>query len=384
MQTISCRLIVIVCLLVAANSNTVSAQRPRTAKAFADGVLKQLDQDGDNKVAKSESRNRLKQNFDKVDSDGDGFLDESELLKLGSRLAGNQRPDEKRNGGQRSDQKPATENSAAKAPDNVVLKTDVAYREGNKKWKLDIAKPKSDSKEPRPAIVFIHGGGWRSGDKGGGQWRSMPLEYASRGYVCISVNYRLTDEGTILDCIADCKCAVRWLRASAKEHNVDPQRIGAYGNSAGAHLVAILGLTTAAAKLEGDGPYAGYSSEVQAVCCSATPSNFLDWGKRKAQALEKLFGADPQNKKLASPVTWVTAAAPPFLIVHGTADKTVPFQQGVNLHSALEMAGAKNVKMMKFDGAGHGVFSQHKRTTYPAMQKFFDQTLTGEIPAAAN
>ena len=148
-------------------------------------------------------------------------------------------------------------------PAGVQLLTDIGYREGSEKWRLDLAMPKENGGGPRPAHVIVHGGGWRSGDKGGGQWRSLPLEYAAKGHVCISVNYRLTDEAPFPACVEDVKCAVRWLRANAEKYNLDPQRVGAYGNSAGAHLVAMLGLVGPEAKLEEDGPYQDQSSLAQ-------------------------------------------------------------------------------------------------------------------------
>ena len=237
-------------------------------------------------------------------------------------------------------------------PENVVFEADIAYREGNEKWKLDLARPKAKSTTPQPAIVFIHGGGWASGDKGGGQWRSLPLEYAARGYVCVSINYRLTNEGIMLDCIADCKCAVRWLRANAEKYNIDSKRIGAYGNSAGAHLVSVLGLAPREADLEGDGPHQDVSSLVQAVCCSAPPTDFTNWlnpAKNPRSPASRLFG-DKDAETVArrcSPVTYASDKAPPFLIVHGTADKTVPVSQGDALGESTYRQGSQRRNLHK-------------------------------------
>jgi len=193
--------------------------------------------------------------------------------------------------------------------------------------------------------------------------------------------YRLTNESPFPACVEDVKCAVRWLRANAKKYNVDSERIGAYGNSAGAHLVAMLGLAGPDAKLEGDGPYQDQSSLVQAVCCSATPTDFSNWGESgRSFRGELTFLAGPaetlaERKKQASPISYVSADAPPFLIVHGMADGTVPFSQGERFAKALEVAGAKDVTFMKFEGAGHGVFGQHAAKTHPAMEQFFARVL---------
>jgi acetyl esterase/lipase len=269
--------------------------------------------------------------------------------------------------------------AAGRVPDGVTLLTDVAYREGNPKWRLDLAMPKAPSDQPRPAIVIIHGGGWRSGDKGGGQWRALPLEYAAKGYVCVSLNYRLTDEAPFPACVEDVKCAVRWLRANAAKYNVDPKRFGAYGNSAGAHLVAMLGLVGREAGLEGDGPYQDQSSLVQALCCSATPTDFTDWGGATFRGDDTFLAGPAESKadrrKKASPLTYARADAPPFLVIHGIADNTVPLSQAEKLVAALKKAGAKDVTFKTYDGAGHGVFTQHADETGPMMEAFFARTL---------
>ena len=288
--------------------------------------------------------------------------------------AGAQKPNEGRQRRRQSE-------TQIQVPDGVKLETHIAYREGNEKWRLDLAYPEAKSKARRPGLVIVHGGGWRGGDKGGGQWRSIPLQYAAKGYICISVNYRLTGEAPFPACVEDVKCAVRWLRAKADEYGLDPSRIGAYGNSAGAHLAAMLGLVGPDARLEGDGPYQEQSSLVQAVCCSATPTDFSNWGgPGKSFRGESTLLAGPaetlaDRKKQASPISYVSPNAPPFLIIHGTTDRTVPFSQGDGLAAALKKAGAKDVTFLEFEDAGHGVFGQHSSETHPAMERFFARTL---------
>lgn len=342
--------------------------KEKSAKQFAQQALSRNDKNGDGKVTKDEAVGLLLKNFDAVDKNSDGFVDADELKAVGARM----------NGGRSQKNRPKRQ---VQVPENVILKTDIAYRDGNKKWKLDLARPRTPAKQPQPAIVFIHGGGWQSGDKGGGLWRSLPIEYATKGYVCISINYRLLNDGTILDCIADCKCAVRWLRANAKQYNVDPDRIGAFGISAGAHLVSVMGLATREAKLEGDGPFADQSSMVQAVCCAAPPTDFINWKRDKKpdptkKALSRMFGKLDLDKarRQASPVTYASKSAPPFLIIHGTKDTTVPVSQGDALYESLKKADAEDLTYMKLKGFGHGVFNQSKKTK-PAMEKFFDRVL---------
>ena len=182
--------------------------------------------------------------------------------------------------------------------------------------------------------------------------------------------------------IEDVKCAVRWLRANAKKYNVDTKRIGAYGNSAGAHLVCMLGLVKAEANMEGDGPYQDQSSLVQAVCASATPTNFLLFdNQRQGQRTQpgELFAGPgetlEERARKASPSTYVAADAPPFLLVHGTADTTVNIKHGDTFHAALKKAGAKYLEYIRIEGDGHGVFHKSSNKTYPAMEKFFETHL---------
>ncbi|MCC9603313.1 alpha/beta hydrolase [Stieleria sp. JC731] len=266
-------------------------------------------------------------------------------------------------------------------PDDVKLIDNVSYRSGSNACKLDLLIPKNLGDSTRPAIVFVHGGGWRNGDKRRGYFFSGAIEYAQKGYVCATINYRLTGEAPFPACIEDTKCAIRFLRANADKYHIDPDLIGAYGNSAGAHLVSMLGLATKEAGLEGDGPHQDQSSAVQAVVASATPTDFLNWSGKETsiRQLEQRFRSSEKPAKelasLSSPITHVSADAPPFLLIHGTADRTVPYRQGKSFHDALKKAGAKDVELITIEGAGHGVFNQHAPKTHPAMEKFFARFL---------
>jgi acetyl esterase/lipase len=349
-------------------NQTAVAQQPKGML----WALKQMDEDDDGAISRSEAKGRMLANFDRVDQDSSGLIDKDELSQLFKRLR------EAR--GQGGVVGSALVPGNASVPGGVELRENIAYREGNGKWTLDLMLPKDRDDKLLPVIVFIHGGGWRNGDKSSGVFREYPLEYASRGYVCASINYRLVDEGMILDCIADCKCAVRWLRAHAEEFSIDVNNFGAYGNSAGAHLVAMLGLSSAQDELEGDGPHREYSSAVQAVCCSATPTNFRLWGEEVRNGGGRdaaLFGTQDveQTMGLASPVTYVTSSSPPFLMMHGTADTTVPVQQSDDLRALFQEKNSQDVTYLRIDGAGHGVFRQYSSETEPAMREFFDRVL---------
>lgn len=350
-----------------------------SAQDAADQIKRwlQMDKDGDLKLTKDESTGLMKRFFDQNDANKDGFLDHKELEALQQRLSrnrGRQQPNNNRN----RQQATSTEQLLKTAPDDVIIEPDIAYRPGDSKaWRLDLVRAKKDSETPRAGIVFVHGGGWRSGDKRTGTFLRGAIEYAQKGYVCITVNYRLTGEAPFPACIEDVKCAVRWFRANAKKYNLDSDRLGAYGNSAGAHLVSMLGLCRADAGLEGDGPHQDQSSLVQAVCASATPSK-LDLFGRSPKSSERFKGDNEEERikliRKSSPVNHVSNGAPPFLLIHGNADRTVDVKHGDILVEALKKAGA-DVTYLRIEGAGHGVFNQHKDRTGPAMENFFARTL---------
>lgn len=276
------------------------------------------------------------------------------------------------------------------AGDDLIIETDVAYRPGESQaWRLDLIQPRTKASRPRPAIVFVHGGGWRNGDKRTGYFIQGAIEYARRGYVCITINYRLVAEAALPAAIEDTKCAVRWLRAHAVKYSIDPERIGGYGNSAGAHLVAILGVTGPEDGLEGDGPWQEYSSRLNAVAASATPTDFLFRPNQMAKLAREggtFHGAGDKVEKIArnaSPLYHASADAPPFLLFHGTGDTTVPVGHSDRFVEALKKAGAKDVTYVRIEGSGHGVFGQKQAETHSKMEAFFKRTLGKPVKDAS-
>lgn len=326
------------------------------------------DKNSDGVLTIDETSGLMRRFFNRNDRDGDGKLTKEELGKLDARLKQNPR-----NGEQRR-------RPEAALVEGVTVRKNQVYRSGHDRWKLDVYLPKEKApKGGRPGLVFVHGGGWKNGSKESGFWASLPARYAAKGYVCISVNYRLTgDGGGFPACVHDVKNAVRWFRANSKELGLDPKRIGAYGNSAGAHLVSMLGLVKKEAGLEGNGTHLDQSSLVQAVCASATPSNFLKW-KNQLFPNRGVLAGDQENHHAraakASPVTYAAEDAPPFLLVHAENDRTVPFEQGEILANRLKASGAKNVMLMRFKDGGHGVFRAKETKTYIAMEEFFAKVL---------
>ncbi len=320
--------------------------------------LSQQDKDKDGRISLDESTGLMKSKFQRNDTNKDGFLDREELTDLANRLARNTN----QNNSRPTTPIPTDEQLLRQMPDGVTVEFDVAYRDGNDAWKLDLAKPTENSKEPRPAIVFVHGGGWTRGDKRTGPFIRYAFDYAAKGYVCVSVNYRL--DGTKLPCIEDVKCAVRWLRAHADKYNIDADRIGAYGNSAGAHLVAMLGISHTEKRLEGDGPWQEFSSAVQAVAASATPTR------------PNIRGGSDEDRALIAPMSYISADVPPFFLVHEESDRTVNVSNSDDFVAALQKAGANDITYKRYtDGSGHGVFVANIAETGPAMEAFFAATI---------
>lgn len=246
----------------------------------------------------------------------------------------------------------------------IDVQTDVEYgKAGERSLKLDVIKPKEASETPRPCVVWIHGGGWQNGNKSSGVGRLAGL-VATGDYVGVSVGYRLTDETAWPGQIHDCKAAIRWVRANAKSLGIDPDKIAVMGSSAGGHLVSMLGTSGDVKELEGKNGSPDVSSRVACVVDLCGPSDFLAIGKDNpklndpAGPVYKLLGGPLSDKqdvaKEASPVTYVSADDPPFLILHGTEDRTVAIHQAELLHAARQKSGNKTI-FVKINGGGHGI-----------------------------
>jgi acetyl esterase/lipase len=221
---------------------------------------------------------------------------------------------------------------------------------------MDIYYPRQSDGRPAPVALNVHGGGWTSGDKAHNSSEAPDIpELVARGYLVAAVNYRLAPGAKFPAMIEDVKCAVRYIRAHAADYQLDPDRIGAWGCSAGGHLVSLLGLTGPADGFEGQGGYAGYSSRVQAVVDMAGPSDLSNVGLLYPAYSMDVFGvtagSDPALVR-ASPLTYVSAKAPPFLIVQGDRDTTVLPSESIRLHDQLKNAGA-DVTLLMVKNAGH-------------------------------
>jgi acetyl esterase/lipase len=272
-------------------------------------------------------------------------------------------------------------------PAGVKARRDLPYVEnGHERQKLDLFLPeKADG--PCPIIVWVHGGAWQAGSKEG----APPLRqgYVQRGYAVASINYRLSSHAVFPAQIEDCKAAVRWLRAHAAEHGLDGERIGVWGSSAGGHLVALLG-TSGGFKDFDVGANLDHSSAVQAVCDFFGPTDLVAFVTRPGYASHasatspeaKLLGGvvleNREKAARANPITYADAGDPPFLIVHGDQDSTVPIQQSELLFAALEKAGV-SAHFHTIRGAGHGGPGFGGKTLDNMVAAFFDERLKGRV-----
>lgn len=323
--------------------------------------FKRLDRNKDGKLTMDEFSGAL---FHRIDKNGDGVVTAEE-----DRAFVRNRP--------RQGQNPRIAESVEAILDLPYAGTD------NPRQKLDLYLPKARKHDkPLPVVVFIHGGAWQSGDKRGGYRMIAPL-VESGDFIGVSVGYRLTGEAIWPAQIFDCKAAIRWLRANAEKYSLDPNKIGVTGTSAGGHLVAMLGTSGNVSELEGKlGDHLEESSRVNCVVDQFGPTELLKMGgshnNPNSPESKLVGGALQETQKVAreaSATTHVSSDDPPFLLIHGTIDRTVPFNQSELLHEALKKAGVETT-LVPVEGGGHGGFPPKELAD--RLRQFFDKHLRGE------
>ena len=309
-----------------------------------EALFRQWDKNKDGKLLLAELPQNARRNFSRVDTNKDGAISLEEHVRFLKRPRNAQPPQFQ----------------------GVKVLRNIPYAStDNPRQMLDLILPdKRVGKEPLPVIAFIHGGGWRNGNRSSGINRVAGIVQTGR-YVGVSIGYRLSGEAIWPAQIHDCKAAIRWLRAHAKEHGIDPSRIAVWGSSAGGHLVSMLGTTGGVKALEGKlGKHGDQSSRVQAVVNYYGPSALLLMNSKPSRIdhdapdspESKLIGAPIQKAKAktrqASPLTHVTKDDAPHLHVHGTDDPLVPFHQSEIFHAALKKSGVESTLITVREG-GH-------------------------------
>lgn len=245
--------------------------------------------------------------------------------------------------------------------------------------KLDIIYPETKDGKIYPCILWICGGAWLMMDKSAHNLYLSRL--ASSGFVVASVEYRTSNQGPYPMPLQDVKAAIRYLKAHADRFRINKEQIGVMGESAGGYLTCMAALDNDPANDVGD--YLDQSSQVQAACPWYPPTNvssfpYDDVVKAAMSPESQLLGYNVMTNKedavKQSPVSRVTPAAPPFLIIHGTQDRTVPFTQSEELYDVLEKAGC-DVTLLALDGADHADLMFFQDETWERIVQFFADKL---------
>ncbi|MFV2048117.1 alpha/beta hydrolase fold domain-containing protein [Metabacillus sp. YM-086] len=267
--------------------------------------------------------------------------------------------------------------------DKVEILRDLVYKSvnGNPLF-VDLYLPKG-SQSSLPVIIWLHGGGWRLGDRNLGP--DLSRFFAEKGFAMASIEYRLSTEATFPAQIHDVKAAIRWLRSVSDQYGLDPHHIGLWGSSSGGHLASLVATSGVGMLEEENIENSEYSCEVQAVVNGYGPIDFLQMDDHREAAdvksvdpestllpekmlssspdsFESLFlGAPintcPEKVKGANPISYITKGTPPFFILHGLSDTAVPVHQSYLLYDALANKG-NPVTMITIEGLGHGFLNR--------------------------
>lgn len=261
----------------------------------------------------------------------------------------------------------------------VLFQTGIEYSNPeNQHLEMNIAR-KAESAAAQPAILCIHGGGFRAGHRNG--YNALCLKLAQKGFVAVTASYRLAPKFQFPAAVHDVKAAVRFLRANAARFGIDPSRIGVTGGSAGGHLAQFLGVTAGVEEFEGTGGSANQSSAVQCVVNVYGPSDFTQsYGKSvdAAEVLPLFLGGNLETARdrhvWSSPLNWVTPKAAPTLLLHGTEDKYVAYEQAIWMRDRLK-ASLVEVELITLEGAGHGFKGADAEKAEAALIAYFERKL---------
>ena len=221
---------------------------------------------------------------------------------------------------------------------SIVAETDLPYvRRGDGTLRADVYRPRGAG--PFPGVLVVHGGSWQRGNKS--RMAPTAVRLAERGYVAVSIDYRLAPDNLFPAQLYDCEEAVRWMRANSSRLHLDPAHIGGFGYSAGAHLVALLATTGPADGLEEVAGGADGDARLQAAVLGGAP---IDLGRFFPNPAMRFFlGAWPSERPdvyaMASPITFVSADDPPMFLYHGASDWMVDVSQAHEMSDALRRAG---------------------------------------------
>jgi len=270
------------------------------------------------------------------------------------------------------------------------VQTNIVYHTANNyENKLDVYRP-AEAKGPTPVVIVIHGGGWVEGTKEERVLEMMP--YLQMGFAAVNVEYRLGRVSLAPAAVEDCRCALHWVFAHAKEYKFDPQRVVLQGGSAGGHLALITGMLT---------PAAGFDRECRGTenYWSGAPGTngdprvaaIVNWFGI-TDVLDELHGPNAKGyavvwlgnqanadeiAKRVSPINYVTGNTPPIITIHGDRDSLVPYSQAVRLHKALDAAKVPN-QLLTVPGADHGGYTyEQNQKAWSAIRQFLQENVKG-------
>ena len=266
-----------------------------------------------------------------------------------------------------------------KVPDTVTWQTGIEYSNpDDQHLQLNLASPKTGD-GPFPTVLCIHGGGFRAGKRE--SYDALCIKLAERGFVAATVTYRLAPKYQFPAAVHDTKAAVRWLRAHADKHKINPDKIGVTGGSAGGHLAQFLAVTRDVPEFEGTGGHSLLSSHVACVVNVYGPSDFTKSYGKSVDAHEVLplwLGGNLETARVqhirSSPLYWVTPNAAPTLCIHGTEDKYVAHEQAVWMVDKLKAATVE-AELLTLEGASHGFKGADAEKAEQALFAYFEKHL---------
>src|SRR5712691_9168867 len=270
-----------------------------------------------------------------------------------------------------------------------TVANEVYVRANGWEGKLDVYAQRAPASTPTPVVIFIHGGGWVQGTKEASILQGV-LPYVAMGYSVVNVEYRLANVSLAPAAIEDCRCALRWVVAHAKEYNLDPDRLIVAGASAGGHLALTTGMVPASAGFDRFCLVPG-EPRVAAIVNFFGITDVADLldGPNKKPFPEswpytvQWLGNQPNRAdvaKAASPLTYVRAGVPPVISIHGDQDPLVPYTHSVRLLDALQKAGVAR-ELVTVPGGGHGNFAPDQwQRSFAAIQKFLAANLPAPKP----
>ncbi|MBN2220322.1 MAG: alpha/beta hydrolase, partial [Kosmotogaceae bacterium] len=237
---------------------------------------------------------------------------------------------------------------------DFVVEEDIVYSEVDGEiLTMDVYYP-AGTTAPRPAILYVHGGAWITGDKRSGPGVMVAGELLRAGFIVFSIDYRLAPKWKFPSQVIDVKTAIRFVRENSTELLIDPEAIGGFGTSAGAHLVALAALTANAGMFSKD-EYSGQDEDLFCVADLYGPTDLVTLLKGiEREVAELIFGNEKEILSKASPINYVNRDSPPFLIVQGDSDLVVPVDQSKRFFEELAAAGCYS-ELIIVKNAGHGL-----------------------------